>query len=145
MLNKKNSSKLAALNDKTREGTCMTEGKLYELSCRAARELLDGLERGNFEGIDDKLGAIRRYVDLAESAPAESLRGEALHHREQMELLAGIAEHLAGAVTAIREKIATEMDRVGANQSLLRHLVSVATPALRSQAAGYISPASPIG
>lgn len=94
------------------------------MSWRAARELLAGLERGDFEQIEERLGRIRHYIDLAETVPAESLRGPALHHREQIELLAGITDNLCRALDGIREKVSKELQQVGADRNLLRHLVA---------------------
>jgi len=88
------------------------------------------LERGNVAAVDEKAAAVRHYLALAETLPAESLRGGALYRREQMELLAGIAEHLAGSIDA--------------NLNLLRHLVSLSIPAAQSRANGYTSQAAPI-
>lgn len=118
----------------------MTQEVLYRLSCRAARELLDGLERGSFEQVQEKLAAIRHYLDLAEGAPAETLHGSSLYHREQMELLAGITEHLTSALNGIQDKIKGELDGMAANKNLLRHLVRTETgvlPLPRSPGGGY--------
>ena len=94
----------------------MTEGKLYQLSCRAARDLLRGLERSDVHGVRKGLGALRHYLTLAETIPAAAMRGDALYRREQLEALAGISERLSGS--------AGELDAIGANHALLKHLVS---------------------
>jgi len=110
----------------------MTEEALYRLSCRAARELLSGLDQGDLEGVSRKLGAIRHYVALAETVPAAQLRGEALSRREQMEMLAGATEGLAGALRVVRD----ELDSVRTNRALVEHLVSRQAPGRRFPAAG---------
>jgi hypothetical protein len=120
----------------------MTQELLYRMSCRAARDLLHGLECGNFTQVQEKLTAIRRFLDLAEGVPVEALHGSALYHREQLELLAGITDHLTGALSGIQDKIKGELDGMAANQTLLRHLVATeaveaATPLLQLPAAGY--------
>jgi hypothetical protein len=107
----------------------MTEQRLYRLSCRAARELLDGLDRGDCEGVRRKLGVLRHYLTLAEITPAASLRGDALYRREQLELLGAVTEGMNGAV---------ELDTTGANRLLLQHLVSRSIPEPRFRAAGCI-------
>jgi len=101
----------------------MTQNRLYQLSCRAARDLLQGLERGNLQQIEQELTSIRRYLALAEAHSAESLRGVELHQREQLELLGGITENLDGALLSAREKIAGELECLRASKDLLRHLV----------------------
>ena len=82
----------------------MSQETLFRLSRRAAAELLRGLD------VEEQLARIRRYVELAEAAPAESLRGAALLDREKMEVLGGITEHLSQTLEASR--------------SLLRHLIA---------------------
>ncbi len=101
----------------------MTEERLYQLSCRAARDLLEGLDRGDLAGVQERLDAIRHYLTLVESAPPLGLRGEALYRREQMDLLAGVIERLAGGLNALRARFTGEMDVLGANRTLLEHLV----------------------
>ena len=110
----------------------MTEEKLYQLSCRAARELLGGLDRGDMDGVHQRLDAVRHYLTLVETTPAPGLRGEALYRREQMDLLAGVMERLAGSLATIRTRFAGELDAIGANRTLLEHLVSQSTPGRRS-------------
>jgi hypothetical protein len=121
----------------------MNQEQLHRLSCRAAQDLLQGLECGNFERVEGKLAQIRHYLTLAEMVPAASLRGAALHQREQMELLAGITERLSRALGGIRSKINQELAGLGANRNLLTHLLASASPPPRSAAGGYTSPASP--
>ena len=103
----------------------MTEERLYQLSCRAARDLLDGLDHGDFAGVHERLDAVRHSLTLVEAVPPDGLRGEALYRREQMDLLAGVIERLAG-----------KMEVLGANRALLEHLVSQSTPGRRSPIAG---------
>jgi hypothetical protein len=104
----------------------MTEERLYRLSCRAARELLAGLDRGDRDGVRHKLGVIRHYLTLAEITPADKLRGDALYRREQLELLGAVTEGLGGN------------GGFDTNRDLLRHLVSRPTPEPRFRAAGCI-------
>ncbi len=104
----------------------MNQETLYRLSCRAARELQESLEQGSLDQISEKLAAIRRYIDLAETVPAEQLRGRSLHHREQLELLAGITENLTGALDGLRQRIETSLR---ARQSLLNHVLANVVPA----------------
>lgn len=114
----------------------MTEERLYRLSCRAARELLGGLDRSDWEGVHDKLEAIRHYLTLVETTPAGGMRGGALYRREQMEALAGVTERLTGALETLRERCSAEVDAIGANRALLSHLVTQSTPGRRFPAAG---------
>ena len=102
----------------------MTQEKLYQLSRRAAQQLLEVLERGDVQQIEDKLAALRHYIELAEMIPADNLRGDALHHREQIEVLAGITEHLGRALDGIRRRVTEEIERLGPNRALLRHLIA---------------------
>jgi len=105
----------------------MTEERLYQLSCRAARDLLSGLDRGDLAGVHETLEAVRHYLTLVEAVSPASLRGEALYRREQMDLLAGVIERLTGALSVLRARFTGEMDVLGANRTLLEHLVSQAT------------------
>lgn len=116
----------------------MTEEKLYQLACRAARELLGGLDRGDLAGVQERLDAVRHYLTLVEAAPPAGLRGEALYRREQMDLLAGVIERLVGTLDVLRARFTSEMDILGANRTLLEHLVSQSTPGRRSPIAGCI-------
>jgi hypothetical protein len=115
----------------------MTEEKLYQLACRAARELLGGLDRGDIAGVQERLDAVRHYLTLVEAAPA-GLRGEALYRREQMDLLAGVIDRLAATLDVLRARFTSEMDILGANRTLLEHLVSRSTPGRRFPIAGCI-------
>jgi hypothetical protein len=114
----------------------MTEQRLYRLACHVARELLARLDRGDYDGVNEKLRTIRHYLTLVGIAAPGPLRGEALHRREQMELLAGVVERLAESLAAVRARLAGEMETLGADRALLRHLVTQSTPGLRSRAAG---------
>jgi hypothetical protein len=121
----------------------MDHETLYHLSCSAARDLLDRLERGKFDQVGEKAAVIRHYLVLAERAPAGALRGRAYYRREQLEAIAGLAETLASAAAALRVKLAGEVQGLHAKRSLLQHLISGPIPSLQSQAAGCISPAAP--
>ncbi len=101
----------------------MTEQRLYQLSCRAARDLLGGLDRGDWAGVHEKLDAVRHYLALVEASPPAGLRGEALYRREQMDLLAGVIERLGGALNLLRTRFTGALDVLGANRTLLEHLV----------------------
>ncbi len=90
----------------------MDQARLFQLSRRAAQDLLEGLEDGWPERVAVQTAAIRQCMALAERAPADGLRGEALYQREQMEVLAGLAERLESGP-----------DRLGVSRRLLRHLV----------------------
>ncbi len=116
----------------------MTEERLFRLSCRAARDVLAGLERGDLERASEKLGAMRHYLALAETIPAARLQGEALYRREQMDLLAGVAEGLAHSMGDLQAKLAAEIGAFRNHRQLLRHAVMQTTPAARSRAAGCI-------
>ena len=121
----------------------MTDQTLYDLSCRAAGELLERLERGDLAGIEGRLGAVRHYLHLAAAAPGVRLRGDALYHREQWELLDAVVERLAASVAVLQHRICAEADGLQTSRDLLRHLVRNATPARKSPAAGCTSPAAP--
>ena len=114
----------------------MNQRQLHRLSRRAACDLLEGLERGDLGRIERKIGNIRHYLRLAETVPAESLRGEALYHQEQLELLEAITAGVAGALSGIQEKIGAEMEGLEANKALLRHFVRAAKQPACFQAAG---------
>ncbi len=101
----------------------MNQEKLFRLSCRAARGLIEGLESGDLERIQRNLAAIHHYVDLAETVPAKSLHGAALYRREQLELLGGVTEDLAGALGKIQKSLAARMEALGAHRRLLQHIV----------------------
>ena len=116
----------------------MTQERLFQLSCRAARDLLAGLDRGDLDGVSEKLGAIRHYLALAGTAPAARLQGEALYQREQMELLAGVTDGLAQSMGDLRAKLTGEIEELRNHRLLLRHVVMQTTPAARSRAAGCI-------
>lgn len=109
----------------------MNQDQLYRLSCQAARDLLEDLDGGNVARMKQHLTAIRHYMDLAEILPVEKLRGEALYRREQMEVLAGVAEHLSGALEhaasaleRARESLAARFESLSVYRDLLRHVAS---------------------
>lgn len=123
----------------------MNQQRLYDLSCSAARDLLDGLESGNLHRVARNLDTIHHYMTLVETISADSLQGTALHRREQLEMLAGVTANLARSLAGARPALATE-------RKLLRHLLA-STPEtifkssnpriLQLPAGGCISPASP--
>ena len=102
----------------------MQQQQLFDLSRRAAQELLEDLERGNLDRLEPNLARIRHYVALAEKAPVESLRGEALERREQLEALGGIMDHVGVSLRGISRQLAAELESLGASRNLLAHLVS---------------------
>lgn len=102
----------------------MNQEKLFQVSWRAARDVLRDLERGNFEHIEQKLHVIRRCIDLAQLVPFDSLHGSALFQREQMEVLSAVTDQLAGALPGIRRKTSRGLESLGANRSLLSHFVA---------------------
>jgi len=107
----------------------MNQGQLYHLSCRAARELLTDLDAGDMAQIKKHTATIRHYMDLAQTWPSEKLRGDALYHRERMEVLAGVAAHLsatledaAGALGVAWKNMAAQLAALSADRDLLREL-----------------------
>ena len=95
----------------------MTQQRLYELSCREARHLLAALDGGSLRQAQHNLSRIQHYVSLAETAPAGSLNGPALHRREQLELLGGIAENLNRTLDGMRREIAAALPGLGDRKS----------------------------
>ncbi len=133
----------------------MQQQQLFELSCRAAQELLEDLERGNLDQLEANLARIRHYAALAEAAPVDSLRGEGLERREQLEALGGIVDRVGGSLRGISRQLAAELESLGASHNLLEHIVSGGrqtapgphrrpTPIVQFRAAGCTSPGARI-